>query len=119
MGGSSPPAPPWLRYCSFVYLAVCGGDLVAVKRRRHFVTSTNCQDFVNKTSCEWNIRTKSIHEVVVLSLFVGDIEEEISDLAVRTSSANIPDGSILTTIMIQVSRCALYYVRVNNLNCKI
>ena len=103
---------------SFVYLAVCGGDLVAVENERHFVTPMNCKEFVNKTSCEWNIRTKSIHEVVVLSLFVGDIEEE-SDLAVRTSSANIPDGSNLTTIMIQVSRCALYYECVNNLNRKV
>ena len=91
---------------------------MAVDYVQGFVTPINRRDFVNKTSCEWNIRTKSINEMVVLSLSVGDIEEE-SDLAVRTSSANIPDGSNLTTIIIQVGRCALYYVRANNLNRKI
>ena len=101
-----------------VYSAVCGGDLVAVENEQLFVTPINRRGFLNKTCCEWNIRTKSIYEVVVLSLFVGDIEEE-NDFGVRTSSANIPDGSNLTTIMIQVSRCTLYYVLANNLNCKI
>ena len=90
-----------------VYSAVCGGDLVAVENKQRFVTPIHRRDFLNKTSCEWNIRAKSINEVVVLSLLVGDIEEE-SDLAVRASSANIPDGRNLTAIMIQVSRCTLY-----------
>ena len=91
---------------------------MAVDNKRYFVTPINRQDFSNKTSCEWNIRTKSINGVVVLSLLVVDIEEE-NDLAVRTSPANIPDGNSLTTIAIQVSRCTLYYVHVNNLIRKI
>ena len=91
---------------------------MAVDNKRYFVTPINRRDFSNKTSCEWNIRTKSITGVVVLSLLVVDIEEE-NDLAVRTSPANIPDGNSLTTITIQVSRCTLYYVHVNNLIRKI
>ena len=75
---------------------------MADDNQRYFVTPINRRDFLNKTSCEWNIRTKSNNDVVVLSLSVAEIEEE-NYLAVGASSANIPDGSNLTTIMIQVS----------------
>ena len=95
-----------------VYSAVCGGNLVAVDYEQVFLTPTTRQDFLNKTICEWNIRTKSIDELVVLSLSVYDIEEE-NDFAVRTRSAHISKGSNLTTIMIQVSKCTLYYVSGN------
>ena len=91
----------------FVYLAGCGGEIVAVDNQRYFVTPINRRDFLNKTSCEWNISTKSKNEVVVLSLSVAEIEEQ-NYLAARTSSANIPNGRNLTTIMIQVSMDKLY-----------
>ena len=74
---------------------------MAVDKERHFVTPINRRDFLYETSCEWVIVTRS--EAVVLSIFVADIEEE-NELAVRASPANIPDGSNLTTIMIEVSR---------------
>ena len=80
---------------------------MAVENQRYFVTPINRQDFLNKTSCEWKIRTKSNNEVVVLSLSVSEIEEE-NCLAVEASSANIPDGRNLTTMMIQVSVDEVY-----------
>ena len=91
-----------------VYLATCGGDLVAVDNQQVFLTPINRRDFLSNNVCEWNIRTNSINEEVVLSLNVVDIEKE-NDLAVLVRQANIPDESNLTTLLIQVKRCALYY----------
>ena len=91
-----------------VYSDACGGDLEAVvSKRRRFSTPINRRDFSNNAGCEWNIRKNSSNEVVVLSLSVYDIEE-VNDLAVILSPANISNGRNLATIMIQVSKCALY-----------
>ena len=91
-----------------VYSDACGGDFTAVSNPQHFYFPINRRDFLNDTSCEWNISTKWIDEVVRLAIFVYDIEEE-NDLGVLlTRSANISDGSNLTTIMIQVNRCTQF-----------
>ena len=102
----------------FVYLAGWEGEITADDKKRHFVTPLNRQDFLNKTSVTWNIRTLFISDVVALSIVVDDIVQE-NDLAVSTRSANISDGSNLPTILIHVSRCTLHHVYANNLNLKI
>ena len=91
--------------------------MAVTSNRRRFSTPINSRNFLNNGSCEWNIRTNSSNEVVVLSLTVYDIKEG-NDLVALIRLANITNGHNLTTIMIQVSRCALYDYA-NNLECKI